>query len=163
MAYLDPGNIAGNLDAGIKGGYSLIWTLLWATLIGLFYQVLAAKLGVVTQRNLAKLCAQQYDTKRRYTLWLMTELAIIGSDIQEVIGSAIAFKILFGIPLYYGVVITVIDCFLFLYIHYWGMRKLEAFFIFLIIVMAVSFSVNMTSTDPDVTEILYGAVVPTIP
>ena len=57
VAYLDPGNIAGNLEAGVKGGYSLIWTLMWATIIGLFYQTMAAKLGVVTQRNLAKMCA----------------------------------------------------------------------------------------------------------
>jgi natural resistance-associated macrophage protein len=100
VAYLDPGNIAGDLEAGIKGGYSLIWTLLWATIIGLFFQTLAARLGVISQRNLAKLCSQQYDAKRKYTLWLMTELAIIGSDIQEVIGSATAMHILFGIPLY---------------------------------------------------------------
>lgn len=81
IAYLDPGNIAGDLSAGINGGYNLIWTLLWSTILGLFYQCLAARIGVVTQRNLAKLCAEQFTTKTRYILWLMMELAIIASDI----------------------------------------------------------------------------------
>lgn len=81
IAYLDPGNIAGDLNAGVKGDYRLIWTLLWATVLGLFYQTLALRIGVVTQRNLAKLCAEQYSTFTRYALWIMAELAIIGSDI----------------------------------------------------------------------------------
>ena len=93
----------------------------------------------------------------------MTELAIIGSDIQEVLGSATALQILFGIPLYYGVIITIFDCLLFLYIHYFGLRKLEAFFILLILVMAVSFFVNMTVSNPSASDIAYGAIVPTIP
>ena len=81
IAYLDPGNIAGDLEAGVSGGYSLIWTLLWSTILGVFYQALAARIGVVTQRNLAKLCAEQFTKKTRYILWIMTEIAIIGSDI----------------------------------------------------------------------------------
>ena len=81
IAYLDPGNIAGDLDAGVKGQYSLLWTLFWSTVLGWYYQVLSAKLGVATQRNLAQNCREQFTTKSRYTLWIMTELAIIGSDI----------------------------------------------------------------------------------
>ena len=73
--------VAGDLDAGKSAGYSLLWTLLTATCLGLFYQILAARLGVVTQRNLAKLCREQFPTKTRIILWLMTEIAIIGSDI----------------------------------------------------------------------------------
>jgi len=80
IAYLDPGNIAGDLDAGVRGKYALIWTLFWSTTLGWYYQVLAAKLGVATQRNLAKNCAEQYTPKSKYTLWIMTELSIIGSD-----------------------------------------------------------------------------------
>jgi natural resistance-associated macrophage protein 2 len=142
IAYLDPGNIAGDLEAGVKGGYSLIWTLLCATTLGLYYQSLCARLGIVTQRNLAKLCAEQFTKKTRYILWIMTELAIIGSDIQEVIGSATALYILFGLPLWIGAIVTIFDSFLFLFIHYFGVRKLEAFFAFLIIVMAISFGLN---------------------
>jgi hypothetical protein len=81
IAYLDPGNIAGDLEAGIAGGYALIWTLLYATALGWFFQIMAARIGVVTQRNLARVCAEQYSMRTRYTLWIMTEFAIIGSDI----------------------------------------------------------------------------------
>jgi len=163
IAYLDPGNIAGDLEAGVKGGYSLIWTLMWATILGHFYQVLAAKIGVVTQRNLAKLCAEQFTHKTRYILWIMTELAIIGSDIQEVIGSATALKIIFGIEIWVGALITILDSFLFLFIHYFGIRKLEFFFAFLISVMVVTFFLNMFTAKPDPTEILKGAVIPLVP
>ena len=118
IAYLDPGNIAGDLQAGVVGGYSLIWTLMWATLLGLYYQSFAARIGNVTQRNLAKLCAQQFTNQTRYTLWIMTEVAIIGSDIQEVIGSATAIYILSNkiIPLWAGALITILDSLLFLFI-----------------------------------------------
>lgn len=82
IAYLDPGNIAGDLDAGKQGGYKLLWVLMAATSLGLFFQILAARLGVVTQRNLARMCREQYSSRVRIILWLMTEIAIIGSDIQ---------------------------------------------------------------------------------
>jgi len=93
IAYLDPGNskniknnnifiVAGDLAAGNAAGYRLLWTLLSATCVGLFFQILAARLGVVTQRSLARVCREQYPTHVRIILWLMTEVAIIGSDIQ---------------------------------------------------------------------------------
>ena len=99
----------------------------------------------------------------KYVLWIMTELAIIGSDIQEVIGSATALYILFGLPLWGGALITILDSFLFLFIHYYGVRKLEVFFAFLIIVMTVCFCVNMVSAKPDIGQMAVGIVVPGIP
>lgn len=163
IAYLDPGNIAGDLDAGTQGGYKLIWTLLWATALGWYYQVLSVKIGVTTQRNLARLCHQQYPKYMQYVLWIMTEFAIIGSDIQEVIGSATALNILFGIPLWSGALITIVDSFLFLFIHYYGVRQLELFFGFLISVMTVCFMVNMFAAEPDYGEMLIGTLVPRVP
>jgi NRAMP (natural resistance-associated macrophage protein)-like metal ion transporter len=85
----------------------------------------------------------------QYVLWIMTEFAIVGSDIQEVIGSATALNILFGIPLWSGALITIFDSFLFLFIHYFGVLKLEAFFAFLITVMTVCFMANMFASKPD--------------
>ena len=93
----------------------------------------------------------------------MTEFAIIGSDIQEVIGSATAIYILFGLPLWKGALITIFDSFIFLFIHYFGVRKLEGFFLFLISIMAVSFCLNMFTANPDYHEMLIGTVVPIIP
>lgn len=163
IAYLDPGNIAGDLVAGTNGDYRLIWTLMYATIIGLFYQCIAVRLGIVTQRNLAKLCAQQFSPFSRYVLWFMTEMAIIGSDIQEVLGSATALYLLFGIPVWIGVIITILDSFLFLFIHYFGVRKLESFFAFLVAVMALSFIINMFAAKPDYSQVAFGMFVPTIP
>jgi len=154
IAYLDPGNIAGDLDAGKQGGYKLLWVLMAATSLGLFFQILAARLGVVTQRNLARMCREQYSSRVRIILWLMTEIAIIGSDIQEVIGSSIALNILFGIPLWAGAVITILDSLVFLFIHYFGIRKLEAFFAFLIGTMAVCFFINFFMVKPDLIYVI---------
>jgi NRAMP (natural resistance-associated macrophage protein)-like metal ion transporter len=93
----------------------------------------------------------------------MTEFAIIGSDIQEVLGSATALNILFGLPIWCGALITILDSFLFLFIHYYGVRKLEAFFAFLIIVMTLAFCANMFVASPDYGQMLKGLIVPTIP
>lgn len=111
IAYLDPGNIESDLQVGAQTGYKLLWILMWATVMGLIIQLLAAKLGVATGRHLAELCREEYPFWARMVLWLLTELAIIGADIQEVIGSAIAFRILSNgrIPLWSGVLITGID------------------------------------------------------
>ena len=163
IAYLDPGNIAGDLDAGIAGGYKLIWTLMWSTILGLYFQTLSAKIGVCTQRNLARVCREQQSPFTRYVFWIMTELAIIGCDIQEVVGSATAINILTGWPLWVGAIVTIFDSFLFLFIHYYGVRKLEYFFLFLIAMMTFMFCGNMYVAKPDFGAMLEGALIPTVP
>ena len=111
IAFLDPGNLEGDLQAGAIAGYSLLWLLLWATAMGLLVQLLSARLGVATGRHLAELCREEYPTWASMVLWVMAEFALIGADIQEVIGSAIAIKILSNgvLPLWSGVVITALD------------------------------------------------------
>lgn len=111
IAFLDPGNLEGDLQAGAIAGYSLLWLLLWATAMGLLVQLLSARLGVATGRHLAELCREEYPKWARLLLWVMSELALIGADIQEVIGSAIAIKILSNgvLPLWAGVLITAFD------------------------------------------------------
>lgn len=111
IAFLDPGNLEGDLQSGAIAGYSLLWLLMWATAMGLLIQLLSARLGVATGRHLAELCREEYPTWARIVLWLMTEIALIGADIQEVIGSAIAIRILSNgvVPLWAGVVITAFD------------------------------------------------------
>lgn len=111
IAFLDPGNLEGDLQAGAIAGYSLLWLLMWATAMGLLIQSLSARLGVATGRHLAELCREEYPDWARLLLWSMAEIAMIGADIQEVIGSAIAIKILSRgfLPLWAGVVITALD------------------------------------------------------
>ena len=148
IAYLDPGNLESDLQAGAFTGYQLLWVLLWATVYGLFLQILALRLGVVTGRHLAQMCRSEYSPPVRYLLFLMVELAIIGSDLQEVIGSAIAIRLLFGLPIWAGVLITAGDTFTFLFLHAFGVRKLEAFFAALITCMCVCFFIDFGMDPP---------------
>lgn len=162
IAYLDPGNIEADLQEGIVGGQSLNWVLMWATIMGLLLQILSARLGAVTGSHLAVVARQQYPPVPRYLLWFMMEIAIVGSDIQEVIGTAIALYILSNgyIPLAWGVVITAFDTFFFFCIERAGVTKLEAFFAFLISIMAISFFTIFAYSGPPFLEIMEGVVVP---
>ncbi|OAY69563.1 Metal transporter Nramp6 [Ananas comosus] len=162
IAFLDPGNLEGDLQAGAIAGYSLLWLLLWATAMGLLIQMLSARLGVATGRHLAELCREEYPTWARLALWFMAEVAMIGADIQEVIGSAIAIKILSRgfLPLWAGVVITAMDCFIFLFLENYGVRKLEAVFALLIATMAFSFAWMFGEIKPSGKELLMGILIP---
>ncbi|NWX10970.1 NRAM2 protein, partial [Caloenas nicobarica] len=162
IAYLDPGNIESDLQSGAVAGFKLLWVLLLATVIGLLLQRLAARLGVVTGLHLAEVCHRQYRKAPRIILWLMVELAIIGSDMQEVIGSAIAINLLSmgKVPLWGGVLITIADTFVFLFLDKYGLRKLEAFFGFLITIMALTFGYEYVTVQPSQRQLLQGLFVP---
>ncbi|CAC5399995.1 SLC11A2 [Mytilus coruscus] len=158
IAYLDPGNIESDLQAGAIAKYKLIWVLMWSTVLGLILQLLAARLGCVTGMNLAQVCHLEYPRFPRITLWLMVEIAIVGSDIQEVIGSAIALNLLSNhkIPIWAGVLITGVDTFTFLFLESAGLRKLEAFFGALITTMAITFFYIYVKIMPSQGDILIG-------
>ncbi|EGD75847.1 solute carrier family 11 [Salpingoeca rosetta] len=162
IAYLDPGNIESDLQAGAVGGYQLLWALFWATVFGYIFQTLTSRLGVVTGSHLAQMCRKQYSRPVRYALWLMMELAIIGADVQEVIGSAIAIRILSRgkIPLWGGSLITAVDTFTFLFLEQYGFRKLEFVFATLIIVMVCTFGYIYGKSSPNTGELLVSIVVP---
>jgi len=165
IAYLDPGNIESDLQAGTVAEYKLLWVLMWATLLGLMMQRLSARLGTVTGLHLAEVCYRQYPRLPRLGLWLCTEVAIIGSDMQEVIGTAIAIYLLSNktVPLWGGVLITVVDTFTFLGLDKYGLRKLEAFFAILIAVMAWSFGYEYVVAAPDQGQVVEGLIVPSCP
>ncbi|KAL3659200.1 hypothetical protein V7S43_015778 [Phytophthora oleae] len=158
IAYVDPGNLESDLQAGAYAGYQLTWVLFGATAMGLFLQVLAARLGVVTGKNLAEMCTAVYPRWASLTLWIMTEIAIVGSDVQEVLGSSIAFQVLFGFPLWVGCLITGFDTFTFLLLHRYGIRKLEAFFVSLIVVMLVCFCANLVRGEVASEDVMSGFV-----
>jgi len=162
IAYLDPGNIESDLQSGNVASYKLLWVLMYATIMGLLVQRLALRLGVVTGQHLAEVCYQNYPKVPRLLLWIMCEIAIIGSDMQEVIGTAIAIYILSdkAIPLWGGVLITVADTFTFLLLDKYGLRKLELFFGFLITVMAFTFGYEYISHPPPQLEVVKGLVIP---
>ncbi|XP_059559099.1 natural resistance-associated macrophage protein 1 isoform X2 [Myotis daubentonii] len=165
IAFLDPGNIESDLQAGAVAGFKLLWVLLWATVLGLLCQRLAARLGVVTGKDLGEICHLYYPKVPRTLLWLTIELAIVGSDMQEVIGTAIAFSLLSAgrIPLWGGVLITIVDTFFFLFLDNYGLRKLEAFFGFLITIMALTFGYEYVVARPAQGPLLRGLLLPSCP
>jgi len=165
IAYLDPGNVESDLQSGTVAEYRLLWVLMWATVLGLMMQRLAARLGTVTGLHLAELCHARYPIVPRLGLWICTEIAIIGSDMQEVIGTAIALFLLSNkhIPLWAGVLITVADTFTFLGLDKYGLRKLEAFFCLLIAIMMGSFGYEYIVSSPDQVQLISGMMIPECP
>ena len=163
IAYLDPGNLEADLQAGASTKYDLLWVLFWATVMGLVLQNIAAKLGVVSGKHLAQHCTT-FPKPVRYTLWIMTETALICADCQEVVGSAIAIRILSGgrIPIYAGCLITAADCFAFMLLDRSGMRKLEALFGIFISTMVVTFGFQYFSKLPPQDEVFRGWAEPRI-
>lgn len=163
IAYLDPGNLESDLQSGAVAGYSLLWVLFWSHVIGLIFQLLSARLGTITGKHLAQLVRQSYSKKLMLVLWGFAQLAIIGADILEIVGTAVALHILLRLPLWAGVLMTATDTFTFMMIQRYGIRRLEAFFMVLITVMAVCFWVELVQSQPDVHKIAQGLIVPNVP
>lgn len=158
VGYMDPGNWATDLAGGSKFGYTLLSVILLSNLMAILLQSLAARLGIVTDRDLAQACRGTYSPAVNFLLWLACEAAIIACDLAEVIGTAIALKLLFGIPLIGGALIAALDAFLLLILMNRGFRFLEAFVIALLVVIAVCFTVQLAAAAPPVAEMLRGFV-----
>src|SRR5215813_12973085 len=139
VGYMDPGNWATDLAGGSKFGYSLLWVLLMSNLMALLLQGLSARLGIVRGRDLAQVNRETYPKAVNFVLYLLAEIAIAACDLAEVLGMAIGIQLLTGLPLVWGVSITVLDTFLLLYLQRLGMRKMEAFIIGLIAVIGFCF------------------------
>ncbi len=162
VGYMDPGNWATDLAGGSKYGYALIWVLLMSNLMALLVQSLSARLGIVRGRDLAQANREAYPKIVNFILWLLAEIAIAATDLAEVLGMAIGIQLLTGLPLIWGVSITVLDTFLLLYLQRLGMRKIEAFIIALIAVIGVCFLINIILAQPALHDMIRGFI-PTLP
>ncbi|MES2849644.1 MAG: Nramp family divalent metal transporter [Bacteroidota bacterium] len=158
VGYMDPGNWATDLQGGSKFGYSLIWVLLMSNLMALLLQGLAARLGIVRGRDLAQANREAYPKKVNYALYALAEIAIAATDLAEVLGMAIGIQLLTGLPLIWGVSITVLDTFLLLYLQKLGMRKMEIFIICLVAVVTISFLIEIILAKPDAGELVKGFI-----
>jgi manganese transport protein len=154
VGYMDPGNWATDLAGGSKFGYQLVWVLVMSNLMAVLLQTLSARLGLVTGRDLAQACRDFYPGFTVRPLWVLCELAIVACDLAEVLGAAIGLQLLFGIPLLIGVIITALDVLLLLALSRFGMRRLEAFIIMLVVTIGACFAVQMALSHPDVAAIL---------
>jgi manganese transport protein len=161
VGYMDPGNWATDLAGGSKFGYTLIWVLLMSNLMALLLQGLSARLGIVRGRDLAQANRETYPKVVNFVLYILAEIAIAACDLAEVLGMAIGIQLLTGLPLVWGVSITVLDTFLLLYLQRLGMRKMEAFIITLVGVIGISFLIEIILAKPDVAELATGFI-PTV-
>ncbi len=162
VGYMDPGNWATDLAGGSKFGYSLIWVLLMSNLMALLLQNLSARLGIVRGRDLAQVNREVYPPAVNFILYLLAEIAIAACDLAEVLGMAIGIHLLTGIPILWGVLITVLDTFLLFYLQRLGMRKMEAFIITLVAIIGLAFLAEMFFAKPVLSEVVTGFI-PTIP
>ncbi|MFT4246983.1 MAG: Nramp family divalent metal transporter [Pseudomonas sp.] len=158
VGYMDPGNWATDLSGGSHFGYLLLSVILLSNLMAVVLQGLSARLGIATGRDLAQACRDHYSRPVNIGLWLLCESAIIACDLAEVIGTAIALKLLFGIPLVAGAIITAIDVVLVLYLMNRGFRALEAFVVALLAVIFGCFVLQIAMAAPPVREVLGGFI-----
>jgi manganese transport protein len=158
VGYMDPGNWATGIAGGSAFGYTLLSVILLSNLMAMVLQSLAARLGIVTGMDLAQACRAEYSRPVRYMLWLLCELAIIATDLAEVIGTAIALQLLFGIPLIWGVCLTALDVFLILALQKRGFRRLEAFVVSLLVIIAGCFLFELLLSQPSFAAIAAGLV-----
>jgi len=162
VGYMDPGNWATDLAGGSKFGYQLIWVLLMSNLMALLLQSLSARLGIVRGRDLAQANRETYPRPVNFAFYLLAEVAIAATDLAEILGMAIGIQLLTGLPLIWGVSLTVADTFLFLLLQRLGMRTMEAFIICLVGIIGLSFLAEMIIAKPDMGEVVKGFI-PSIP
>jgi manganese transport protein len=159
VGYMDPGNWATDIAGGSQFGYTLLAVIMISNLMAILLQALSARLGIATGRDLAQACRDAYPRPVGFALWVACELAIIACDLAEVIGTAIALKLLFGIPLIGGALITALDAFLLLLLMNKGFRFIEAFIVALLIVIAICFLIQIVLAAPPVAE-MFGGFIP---
>ena len=158
VGYMDPGNWATDLQGGAQFGYKLIWVLLMSNLMALLLQSLSARLGIVTRKDLAQANREAYPRLTNFCLYVLAEFAIAACDLAEVLGMALGIQLLTGLPLVYGVAITVLDTFLLFYLQKKGMRAMESFIIALVLIIGLSFIVEIFLAKPDVNGIAKGFI-----
>ncbi|MDQ0475628.1 Nramp family divalent metal transporter [Chryseobacterium sp. MDT2-18] len=158
VGYMDPGNWATDIAGGAKFGYTLLSVVLISNLFAMVLQHLSVKLGVVAERDLAQACRDHFNPTTNFILWVLCEIAVAACDLAEVIGSAIALNLLFGIPLTWGVAITIADVFIILFLQAKGFRVIESIIAGLTFVILASFAYEIILSKPDIFPLLAGLV-----
>lgn len=156
VGYMDPGNWATDISGGASFGYTLLSVIFISNLFAILLQYLALKLGVATERDLAQACRDHFSPAVSYSLWILCEIAIAACDLAEVIGSAIALNLLFGLPLTWGVALTALDVLIILFFHYKGFRFIESIVAVLIFTIIAAFVFEIIASHPQVFPLLSG-------
>lgn len=163
IAYMDPGNFATNIQAGSGYGYSLLWVVLMANLIAMMFQALSAKLGIVTGRNLAEMCHDQFSTPVRIVMWIVSEIAAMATDLAEFLGGAIGLSLLFGMPLLAGMAVTAVVTYGILLFDGRGFRPMELIIGALVSVIGICYVIEMFIAPVDWAAAGLGVITPSMP
>ena len=158
VGYMDPGNWATDLEGGARFGYQLLWVLVMSNVMAILLQTLSARLGIVSGRDLAQACRDNYPRPVSHALWILCEIAIAACDLAEVLGAAIGLNLLFGVPLLAGVIITAADTLLILWFTHLGIRVIEAFILALVTIIGACFAIEIFLAKPALVEIASGLI-----
>ena len=158
VGYMDPGNWATDLAGGARFGYTLLSVIMLSNLMAILLQALALRLGIASGRDLAQACRDHFSRPTSLLLWFVCEIAIAATDLAEVLGSAIALNLLFGLPLFWGVCLTSLDVLIVLYLQQYRFRYVEALVVLLILGIAGSFAVQLMLAKPDLGQVVRGFV-----
>jgi manganese transport protein len=160
VAYMDPGNFATNIQGGAAYGYNLLWVVVFANLVAMLFQCLAARLGIATGRNLAELCRDHFPAPVVYAMWLTSEVGAIATELAELLGAGIGFSLLLGVPLLAGTLVAGVATFTLLLLQRCGFRAIEALIAVFAGVVGVAYLVEMLFARPDWHAVVHHAVVP---
>jgi manganese transport protein len=163
VGYMDPGNFATNIQAGSTYGYELLWVVLSANLVAMLFQGMSAKLGIVTGRNLAELCREQFSRRTAVSMWIASEIAAMATDVAEFIGGALGISLLLHVSLLWGLVITGVTTFLILELDKKGFRSLELVIAAFVALIGLSYLCELVISPPDWHAALFHTVVPQLP
>ncbi|MGE5455559.1 MAG: Nramp family divalent metal transporter [Ignavibacteriales bacterium] len=163
VAYIDPGNFATNISGGSIFNYNLIWVILWSNLMAIFLQIMSAKLGIVTGRNLTQMCRKVYSKKLNWFFYIVATLAAMATTMAEFLGGVLGFYLLFGISLSYSVILTAIVTFMIVYLQKYGQRVVEIVITLLIAVICGAYTIELFLARPDWPQVALHTLLPSLP
>lgn len=163
VAYIDPGNFATNITGGSIFNYSLVWVILWSNLMAIFLQIMSAKLGIATGKNLAQMCREVFSKKLNWFFYIITTLAAMATTMAEFLGGVLGFYLLFKIPLSYSVILTAVITFLITYLQKYGQRIVEIIITIFVSIICGAYTIEIFLAKPDWTQVALHTLVPSLP
>ena len=163
VAYIDPGNFATNISGGSIFNYSLVWVILWSNLMAIFLQIMSAKLGIATGKNLTQMCREVFSKRMNWFFYIVATLAAMATTMAEFLGGVLGFYLLFGIPLSYSVILTSIVTFIIVYLQKYGQRVVEIVITLLVTVICVSYTIELFLAKPEWPQVALHTLMPSLP
>lgn len=163
VAYIDPGNFATNISGGSIFNYSLLWVILWSNLLAIFLQIMSAKLGIATGKNLTQMSREVFSKKANWCFFIVGTLAAMATTMAEFIGGVLGFYLLFGIPLTYSVILTAIVSFMIVYLQKYGQRLVEIVITILVAVICISYTIELFLAKPQWPQVALHTLLPSLP